>query len=192
MTETLINQQAEVVINAIIDQAVNQAVNTAIQELRQNNLVKEGKTPYQKVEYLLYNYNNFKKGISNKQEKIDYIQAYGLGSKSKSITSYGGASGMAKDDEDKKQEAIEEARKSIEKTQRCINLIDDALLRLSKDKYYRIIPLWYFDNESREVIAEYFDVDTSTITRNKSHLVNKLKIILFSDEVIEEIFNPVS
>jgi len=42
---------------------------------------------------------------------------------------------------------------------------------------------------SREEIAEELEVDVSTITRNKNRLINTLKISLFSDEVIYELFS---
>lgn len=181
MSET---QQNEVIINAIIYQAVS----TAIQELKRSNMVREGKNPYQKVEYLLYNYDTFKKGIENKNGKIQDVMDHGLGQKSKSITSYGGG-GSTKDAEEKKMEYIEDVQRSIFTTQRCIDLINEALLQITSDKYYKIIPFWYFDGQSREDIAEYFEVDVKTITRNKNRLINKLMIDLFSDEVVKEYFN---
>jgi len=47
----------------------------------------------------------------------------------------------------------------------------------------------YFESKTREEIAEELEVDVSTITRNKNRLINTLKITLFSDEVIYELFS---
>lgn len=47
----------------------------------------------------------------------------------------------------------------------------------------------YFEGKTREEIAEHFDVDVSTISRNKNRLINLLQIRLFSDEVIYQIFS---
>lgn len=66
--------------------------------------------------------------------------------------------------------------------------IESALDTIRNDCYYEIIPMAYFERQDRETIAEYFDVTVTTISRNKIRLVNKLKAILFSDEVIYELF----
>ena len=73
------------------------------------------------------------------------------------------------------------AKKIVEK-------IDTALERISEDKYYDIIPFYYFEKESRESIAEYYDTTVTTISRNKTRLLNVLKGYLFSDDVIYELF----
>lgn len=66
--------------------------------------------------------------------------------------------------------------------------IDEALKLIEDDPYYEIIPMFYFHNETREYIAEYFDCTVTTISRNKTRLLNKLKLRLVSKEVIEELF----
>lgn len=48
--------------------------------------------------------------------------------------------------------------------------ITEALSRLQNDKYIDIIPLFYYAQNSIEHIASLYDVDTSTITRNKKRL----------------------
>lgn len=73
------------------------------------------------------------------------------------------------------------AKKIVEK-------IDTALERISEDKYYDIIPFYYFEKESRESIAEYYDTTVTTVSRNKTRLLNVLKGYLFSDDVIYELF----
>jgi DNA-directed RNA polymerase specialized sigma subunit len=49
--------------------------------------------------------------------------------------------------------------------------------------------MWYFENQTRDMIAEHLDVDASTISRNKTRLINELKILLFADEVLKDIFD---
>ena len=44
------------------------------------------------------------------------------------------------------------------------------------------------DNETREYIAEKFGCSETTVSRNKTRLLNKLKVRLVSKEVIEELF----
>lgn len=69
-----------------------------------------------------------------------------------------------------------------------VDIVDGALKQLSDDLYYDIIPMMYFENRSRESIAEYFDTTVTTISRNKKRLVEKLKCMIFADDVIRELF----
>lgn len=69
-----------------------------------------------------------------------------------------------------------------------VDIIDNALKELLDDIYYDIIPMMYFENQTREAIAEYFDTTVTTISRNKRRLINKLKCMIFADDVIYELF----
>ena len=81
-----------------------------------------------------------------------------------------------------------DSKKTI-KTQKLVNKINQALKTIENDPYYSVIEMIFFENKTREEIAEFYDVEVKTISRNKNRLVNKLKIIIFSDETIMEIFN---
>lgn len=69
-----------------------------------------------------------------------------------------------------------------------IDIIDAALLELKDDQYYEIISMIYFENHSRESVAEFFDTTVTTISRNKRRLIEKLKTLIFADDVIYELF----
>lgn len=71
---------------------------------------------------------------------------------------------------------------------KLIKQIDVALESIKSDIYYEIIPLVYFQDKTREYVAEYFGTTVTTISRNKTKLINKLKVRLFSDDVIYELF----
>ena len=73
-------------------------------------------------------------------------------------------------------------------TKKLVKKIDAALYEIKDDIYYDIIPLVYLNNETREYVAEYFNTTVTTISRNKTRLVNKLATMLFSDDVIYELF----
>lgn len=73
-------------------------------------------------------------------------------------------------------------------TKKMITKLNEALKEIKDDQYYEIITMTYFENQTREYIAEYFDTTTTTVTRNKNRLINKLKIMIFSDEAIREMF----
>lgn len=66
--------------------------------------------------------------------------------------------------------------------------IDLALNDIKDDIYFDIIPMTYFQDMTREEIAEYFNTSERTISRNKGRLINILKVKLFSDDVIYELF----
>lgn len=174
-------------INKIITKTSQETVTMMITELKKERFFKENRhSPYQKTEHLLYNYNNFKAAIKDKEDQIADIQQWGLGQRSKDIVMIPtGGTSETTPEEDK----IVALQHSIQITKKFIELVDAALQRIRKDKYFDVIPMLYFEGKSREYIAERFEVDVSTITRNKNRLINRLKISLFSDEVIMEIFS---
>lgn len=69
-----------------------------------------------------------------------------------------------------------------------VDIVDNALKECLDDLYYDIIPMIYFEGKSREAVAEYFDTTVTTISRNKKRLVEKLSCMIFSDDVIYELF----
>ena len=56
--------------------------------------------------------------------------------------------------------------------------IQTALKQIEKDSYFRIIPLYFAELNTIEQIAEKFNVEVSTITRNKKRLCLELHKIL--------------
>lgn len=69
-----------------------------------------------------------------------------------------------------------------------VDIIDKALNELKDDFYYDIIPMTYFEGCSREEVADFFDTTVTTISRNKRRLIDKLKLFIFADDVIYELF----
>ena len=159
-------------------------------ELKKKGFTKHNKqTAFQKTEQLLYNYMNFKQVIVDKQKVIEQIKQEGIQKRSKSIVNFTGNYQLdTRNDFEKAEEQIEALENSIMITKRYIEIIDAALSKLEDDNYYDLIRLRYFEGKTREEIAEHFDVDVATVSRNKNRLINILKIHLFSDEVICEIF----
>lgn len=76
----------------------------------------------------------------------------------------------------------------METTQKLIHILEDELKALSDDPYYEIIPMIYFEGKTYEEIAEIFDISARTVMRNRNRLINQLKVVLFSDDVIAELF----
>lgn len=172
----------------LMEEIAQTTAEKVIAELIKKRLFKDTRqTTYQKTETLLYNYNDFKSAIEDKKEQIKIIASSGIDKKSKSITSFSsGGYFESKDEEEKAFEQIERIQRSISVTENFIKVIDEAVNKLANDPYYEIINLKYFEKKTRKEIAEYFEVDERTITRNKNKLINSLKINLFSDDVIIE------
>ena len=175
----------EVDIQNLID-----VVRELLIELKKKGFAKHNQqTAFQKTEQLLYNYMNFKQVIADKQKAIEQIKQEGIQKRSKSIVNFTGNYQLdTRNDFEKAEEQIEALENSIMITKRYIEIIDAALSKLEDDNYYDLIRLRYFEGKTREEIAEYFNVDVATVSRNKNRLINILKIHLFSDEVICEIF----
>lgn len=174
-----------------LDIVIQQTAREVVAELKKNNMLKENKqTPFQKTETLLYNYNSFKEVIEDKYNQIKMIEEDGVPKKSSSITSFTDTGNFeVKSDMEKSEDMIYAIQKSIKSTENFVKLIDDALNSISDDPYYEIIPMKYFSSIKNEEVADYFNVDVRTISRNKNRLVNMLQIRLFSDEFIYQIFS---
>ena len=106
--------------------------------------------------------------------------------------------GLMKDDRQEAFEKTEQLLKNYNQLKKSysedgtakkfVDIVDKALIELYDDLYYDIIPMMYFEGQSREAIAEYFDTTVTTISRNKKRLVEKLKCLIFADDVIYELF----
>ena len=105
-------------------------------------------------------------------------------------------SGFLKDDQRTRYQKTEDILKNFNQFKKSnqpfakelVEKVEDALTSLKDDKYFEIIPLFYFQKRTRENIAEIFDTSTTTISRNKNRLVNKISIVLFADEFVIDFF----
>ncbi len=143
---------------------------------------------YKKVEILLYNYENLKEAIKQKEEDIENLEKYGLKEKSCSVVTY--SSSGVNPEVDRYLEL--KNRYIIEKLEieRDLKRIENALDKIRVDEYFEVIKLKYLNGEDFKVntdegIASYLDKDRSTITRNRKRLINKLVTILFPQSIRE-------
>lgn len=172
----------------IIETTAEKTAGAVILTLKKEKFIKMGRTPYSKVEALLYNYTKIKELVRQKREEIKHLKQYGLDKISKDITHYSpGGTIDNRSEREKVDNKIQELENSITLTKHYIKTIHKALKTIEQDKYYEIIPKYYFENISMEKLSAHFEKDVKTIYRNRQRLINELKLQLFSDETIMEL-----
>ena len=105
-------------------------------------------------------------------------------------------SGLMKDDRKTAAQKTEEILKNYPRfklsdqpyTKKLCDKIETAMNTIKDDYYYDIISLYYFDGMRREEVAEHFNTSETTISRNKKRLVDALSAVLFSDDLIYDLF----
>lgn len=176
-------------IEKLIDDTVSKTVNEL---LKQKMIKKSDMNTYQKTEQLLYNYNNFKEVVKDKQEMIEQIKQVGISKTSCSFLPMPQDTGFKyiPSEQEKNDAAIAELESSIAVTSNFIKLIDNALKTIKDDPYYKVIEECYFDGKKHSAVANEWvtPIDETTIGRNKNRLIKKLSIYLFSDDVIKELY----
>ncbi|WP_195989792.1 hypothetical protein [Clostridium sp. D53t1_180928_C8] len=182
----LIKDTAKEVVKELKGNVFKEAAKEVVNELKSNNMIKKEMSYYKRVELLLYNYENLKHAVRQKEEDIEYIDKHGLPESSKSVVKYNLSGGLSK--EDRYVQLKEKyAREKIE-TERDLKRIDNALDKIKKDRYYDIIKLKYLNSEEEkvatdEMLADVLKRDRSTIIRNRKRLINKLITILFPESI---------
>lgn len=105
-------------------------------------------------------------------------------------------SGLMKDDRKTAAQKTEEILKNYPRfklsdqpyTKKLCDKIETAMNTIKDDYYYDVILLYYFDGMTREEVAEHFNTSETTISRNKKRLVDDLSAVLFSDDLIFQMF----
>ena len=70
-----------------------------------------------------------------------------------------------------------------------LNRLRECLERLKDDEDFDLIDMKYFQKMTHEEIAEFIDVDPSTVTRRKNRIVKRLSFMLFPSDAINELLN---
>lgn len=166
----------------IILSIIKSTAKEIVEQLKDSNMIKKEMNYYKKVELLLYNYQNLKEAVQQKDEDIEMLDRYGLSKKSKSVVIY--SPSTADPEGDRLLELREKYKREKQETLRDIERIDNALNKIKKDHYFDIIRLKYLEAEhgkaiTDEEIAEKLNRDRTTVIRNKKRLINKLITILF-------------
>lgn len=177
-------------------QLISETVVTTLEQRgligKQSANTKVDKTAYQKTEQLLYNYMGFQKIVKERMREIEEIRMFGVpqrcGGVTERVQSSPTQSGIVLP-----EESVEAAVKQLEHSNheiiRVLHMIDGGLNKISKDPYYLIIPMRYFEGRTLEDIGVEFNRDQATIGRNSARLVKELSMNLFPDQYVNEIMN---
>lgn len=104
--------------------------------------------------------------------------------------------GLMKDDRKTAAQKTEELLKNYPRfklsdqpyTKKLCQKIETAMKTIQNDYYFEVIALYYFENMTREEVAERFNTSETTISRNKKRLIDNLSAVLFSDDLIYDLF----
>ena len=143
---------------------------------------------YKETEAMLRAYPNYKLTIEKNNERIQEILKNGIGEQSKTpnndVRVKGGIVEF-KGIPEIEIEKIEHLKSENLKEEKRIIRVENALIHIENDPYFEIIDLKYFKNWTIEEIAEKFDVDKSTIGRNRTRLVKELRFYLFPELLVD-------
>lgn len=184
----IINENVRKTIEKTIESKSIDIADKVIEKLNNSNKIKIEMTYYKRVELLLYNYENLKEAVKQKEDAIAELDKYGLPERSKSIVMYSSAGGSSQ--ADRYSELKEKYKIEKMETERDLKRIDNALDKIRDDKYFGIIQYKYLNEDKEKIttdeeLADKFNRDRKTITRNKKRLINKLMTILFPESISE-------
>lgn len=182
----IINENVRKTIEKTIESKSIDIADKVIEKLNNSNKIKIEIPYYKRVELLLYNYENLKEAVKQKEEAIAELDKYGLPERSKSIVMYSSAGGSSQ--ADRYTELKEKYKLEKLETERDLKRIDSALNKIKEDKYFEIILYKYLRSEEKKIstddkLAEMLNKDRTTIVRNRKRLINKLVIILFPESI---------
>ncbi|MDB1959033.1 hypothetical protein PMY38_10520 [Clostridium tertium] len=184
----IINENVRKTIEKTIDSKSIDIADKVIEKLNNSNKIKIEMPYYKRVELLLYNYENLKEAVKQKEEAIAELDKYGLPERSKSIVMYSSAGGSSQ--ADRYSELKEKYKIEKMETERDLKRIDNALDKIRDDKYFGIIQYKYLNEDEERIntdeeLAQKFNKERITIIRNRKRLINKLVTILFPISISE-------
>lgn len=94
----IINENVRKTIEKTIESKSIDIADKVIEKLNNSNKIKIEMPYYKRVELLLYNYENLKEAVKQKEEAIAELDKYGLPERSKSIVMYSSAGGSSQAD----------------------------------------------------------------------------------------------
>lgn len=177
-----------------LEEIINLVVTNTIKVLEDKKLIapkSNEKSAYAKTESLLYNYYGFKKILEDRQQEIEELRKYGVPGKAAGFE-YSPHSNLPQGivlDEERVEAAVHNIEVSVQGIVDAIALIDKCMGAISKDPYYKVLEMRYFEGRTQEDIATAFGCTQKTISVNKSRLVKELSMRMFPNQVVQEMLS---
>ncbi len=175
----------------IEEETKNEIIKKVLEELKSKKLLKNPKSSYKSTEKILYSLNVLPEAIKLIDDEVKQLEKEmedipKAPAKSNTLVLNERDATYIYGDETL-ETRISELKQISVKAKSQVRLVKRALKKIENDKWYDIIPLYYFDNMKIEAIAEELDCSVSTISDNKKRLMNELKVYIFPDTFIEEL-----
>lgn len=173
------------------EEVKNELVKKVLEELKNKKLIKNPKSSYKSTEKILYSLNVLPEAIKLIDEEVKKLEEEAKGiaiptAKSNSLILNERNNTYVYGDETL-ETRISELKQISVKAKSQIRLVKSALKKIENDKYYDIIPMYYFEEKTIEEIAEECEWAVGTVSKHKKRLMNDLKVYVFSDTFIEEL-----
>lgn len=173
------------------EETKNEIVKKVLEELKNKKLLKNPKSSYKSTEKILYSLNVLPEAIKLIDEEVKKLEEEAKGiaiptAKSNSLILNERNNTYVYGDETL-ETRISELKQISVKTKSQIRLVKNALKKIENDKYYDIIPMYYFEEKTIEEIAEECEWAVGTVSKHKKRLMNDLKVYVFPDTFIEEL-----
>lgn len=169
----------------------SEIVKRVLEELKNKKLLKNPRSSYKSTEKILYSLNVLPEAIKLIDEEVKKLEEEAKGiaiptAKSNSLILNERNNTYVYGDETL-ETRISELKQISVKAKSQIRLVKSALKKIEKDKYYDIIPMYYFEEKTIEEIAEECEWAVGTVSKHKKRLMNDLKVYVFPDTFIEEL-----
>lgn len=173
------------------EETKNEIVKKLLEELKNKKLLKNPKSSYKSTEKILYSLNVLPEAIKLIDEEVKKLEEEAKGiaiptAKSNSLILNERNNTYVYGDETL-ETRISELKQISVKAKSQIRLVKSALKKIENDKYYDIIPMYYFEEKTIEEIAEECEWAVGTVSKHKKRLMNDLKVYVFPDTFIEEL-----
>ena len=177
-----------------LEEIINLVITNTIKVLEDKKLIAPKpteKSAYAKTESLLYNYHGFKKILEDRKQEIEELRKYGVPGKAAGFeyTPHSNIPSGIVLDEERVEAAVHNIEVSVQGIVDALALIVKCMLAISKDPYYKILEMRYFEGQTQEDIATAFGCTQKTISVNKSRLVKELSMRMFPNQVINEMLS---
>lgn len=173
------------------EETKNEIIKKVLEELKNKKILKSTRSSYKSTEKVLYSLNVLPEAIKLIDEEVKQLEEEAKGiekptAKSNSLIIKERQGTYVYGDETL-ETRISELKQISVKAKSQIRLVKNALKKIEEDKWYDIIPSYYFERMTIETIAEELECAVSTVSDNKKRLMNQLKIYIFPDAFMEEL-----